>query len=312
MKKAIVTVTLNPAIDETVIIDNFTAGNVNRVKTSERNAGGKGINVATFISDYGLSAIASGFLGADNDMIFKKHFIDKAIADWCVRINGSTRTGIKIASLPSNETTDINYPGIAPNESELEKLKKTLLNLAKDYEWFALSGSVPAGVDKNIYRELTELLKAKGCQVMLDTSGEPFTAALQAEPDIIKPNVDELAEYTGKKLDSQAAVLAEARALMESGITTVIVSMGSEGAIFVEGNEAIYVQPPKVEVKSTVGAGDAMVAGTLCGKLDNLSLAETAVLATSFSVNAVTSIKLGITDKAELKNIQNQVKINKL
>jgi 1-phosphofructokinase len=307
----VVTVTINPAIDQTVAIPNFAAGAVNRVQSSQLDAGGKGINVASFLSDFGQPATVTGFLGADNDEIFRRFFARKGIEDRCVRIAGQTRIGVKVIDEAQRQTTDINFPGQAPSPADIERLFDILRELAAVTEWFVLSGSIPAGVSTGIYREMVKTLAAR--RVILDTSGEGFRQAVTAAPSLIKPNVDELREFAGERLETPAAILRQARTLIERySITSVVVSMGKEGAVFVEGKEALLAAPPHVEVKSTVGAGDAMVAGIVAGKIHGFSLAECARLATAFSMNALTHIGSGLPSIEAVQSAKEQVTIREL
>src|SRR5512136_983478 len=165
----VVTVTINPAIDQTVSIPNFTAGTVNRVQASQMDAGGKGINVASFLSDYHQPATVTGFLGAANDEIFRRLFEQKGIEDRCVRIAGATRIGVKISDMAQHRTTDINFPGQAPEPADIGRLFEILGELAADHEWFVLSGSIPAGVSPDIYLRMVQTLAGK--KGVLDTSG---------------------------------------------------------------------------------------------------------------------------------------------
>ena len=307
----VVTVTINPAIDQTVAIPNFTAGTVNRVQSSQLDPGGKGVNVASFLSDFGQPATVTGFLGADNDDIFRRFFARKGIEDRCVRIAGQTRIGVKVIDEVQRQTTDINFPGQTPNLADIEHLFDILQELATVTEWFVLSGSIPAGVSTGIYREMVKTLTGK--KVILDTSGEGFRQAVTAAPSLIKPNVDELREFAGEQLDTPAAILQQARTLIERySIASIVVSMGKEGAIFVEGEEALWAVPPSVQVKSTVGAGDAMVAGIVAGKIHGLSLAECARLATAFSMNALTHVGSGLPSIEAVQSAKEQVTIREL
>jgi 1-phosphofructokinase len=289
----VVTVTINPAIDQTLAIPNFTAGAVNRVQSSRLDPGGKGVNVASFLSDFGQPAIVTGFLGSDNDGIFRRFFAQKGIEDRFVRIHGETRTGVKIVDDVLRQTTDVNFPGQTPTDEDIERLFEILVELAADHEWFVLAGSIPAGVSTDIYREMVTVLAGK--LVVLDTSGDGLRQATAAGPYLIKPNVVELQELIGEHASAPSDVLRYARALMEQyRIGSVVVSMGKEGAVFVEGGDAIMAEPPSVEVESTVGAGDAMVAGLVAGKIRGLPLAECARLATAFSVTAISRIGSGL------------------
>ena len=307
----VVTVTINPVIDQTISIPNFAPGAVNRVQASQLDAGGKGINVASFLCDYGHPTTVTGFLGADNDEIFRRFFARKGIEDRCVTIAGQTRTGVKIIDEVSHQTTDINFPGQAPSLADIEQLFVILKELAGRAEWFVLSGSIPPGVSPGIYREMIKTLA--GRKAVLDTSGEGFRQALAARPWLIKPNVHELQEFANKPLETPAAILEQARAIIQQyGIATVVVSLGKEGAIFVRGEETIWAVPPPVQVKSTVGAGDAMVAGIVAGMLRGLALAECARLATAFSVNALTHIGSGLASVKAVQSAMERVTVREL
>jgi len=307
----VVTVTINPAIDQTIIIPNFTAGAVNRVQSSQMDAGGKGVNVASFLADFGQPATVTGFLGADNDGIFRRLFESKGIEDRCVRIAGQTRIGVKVSDEALHQTTDINFPGETPTQADIAHLFEILADLAATHEWFVLSGSIPRGVSDGIYAEMVQMLMGK--KVVLDTSGEGFRQAVPKGPWLIKPNVDELSEYAGERLESSKAIVEQARTLMgRYNIHSVVISMGKEGAIFVEGDETAWAAPPAVQVKSTVGAGDAMVAGIVAGKIRGLSLAECARLATAFSVTAISHIGSGLPSVEAVLSAKEQVMIREL
>jgi fructose-1-phosphate kinase PfkB-like protein len=157
-----------------------------------------------------------------------------------------------------------------------------------------------------------QLIKGKGRAVALDTSGEALRQALLAAPTLVKPNIDELQELVGGRLETQAAVVQAAQSWLAQGMGTVVVSMGAQGAIFVEADEVVLAQPPRVTVKSTVGAGDAMVSGTVAGKVRGLSLAECARLATAFSANAVSQVGSGLPSLEIIENFKSQVTVNPL
>jgi 1-phosphofructokinase len=281
-----VTVTLNPAIDRTVTISNFTLGAVNRVEAVRNTAGGKGVNVASALADDGLRIAVTGLLGRENAGLFETLFAGKAIADRFVRIAGETRIGIKVADPVAHNTTDINFPGTPLSPEDIATLRKQIEAL--DAPWFILGGSLPPGVDPAIYRDLVNTLKALGRKVVVDTSEEPLRLVLQAAPTIIKPNIHELEALLGETLRDEEAVIAAARSLVARGIGLVVVSMGKEGACFVTADRVVIARPPDAEVRSTVGAGDAMVAGIVSAQIRGLSLEDCARLGTAFSVEVLT------------------------
>lgn len=305
----IATLTLNPAIDQSVAISDFTAGEVNRVDWERSDPGGKGVNVASFLADLGFRVTVTGFLGRENCAVFERLFRDKEMNDAFLRIQGKTRVNVKIIDEAQRRNTDINFPGQAVGAAELTSLRGAIDALLAGHQWFVLSGSLPAGVPADIYTELIGLLKGAGKRVVLDTSGEPMRAAIAAAPHAIKPNIAELEEVLGVRLPDQAAVVQAATALVGGGIECVIVSMGKDGALFVDAQECLLAQPPAVEVKSTVGAGDAMVAGFVAGRLRGASLADCARLATATAVGALTQLGPRLSTAQTTKSIMQQVAV---
>lgn len=290
MNQRIATITLNPAIDQTVSIPNFQANAVNRVSWKQDDAGGKGINVASFLADIGHAVSVSGFLGQDNLALFHQLFEQKGIADHFVQIPGETRINIKIVDDAQGQVTDINYPGQEPRDEDVQLLQDVINALAQQCDWFIFSGSIPGGLSNDIYDLLIGSVKALGKRVVLDTSGDALRCGVPAKPDLIKPNQLELEELLGVSLSSKSDIVAAARELIQSGIPYVVVSMGAEGALFVDQDQAVHAQPPAIEVKSTVGAGDAMVAGITSSLVSGKSLTDCAAFATACSMGALSQI----------------------
>lgn len=278
-------IALNPAIDHSLSIPHFAAGKVNRVAAEESRPAGKGVNVGVAVARAGFRVAVSGFLGEDNAGSFESLFRKYAVVDECVRIAGSTRTGIKITDPANQTTTDINFPGAEPTADDVAGLRERIASL--DARWAVLAGSLPPGVPVSIYAELTADLMRRGIRVAVDTSDRPLQFAIAAKPSVIKPNIHELEAITGRALKTQAAVLKTARDLVQSGIECVIVSMGAEGALFVTAAEALLAVPPPLLIRTTVGAGDAMVAGWIAASLRGLPLEKAARLATAFSLAAI-------------------------
>jgi len=303
----VVTVTLNPAIDRTVSISNFKAGAVNRVESVRSNPGGKGVNVASALADHGHGVAVTGFLGRSNAGAFEELFTKKKISDHFVRIAGQTRIGIKITDPVKVETTDINFPGPAPTQEEVAMARAQIAAL--EAEWFVVAGSVPPGVDTGIYRDIITDLRRRGRKILLDTSGDPFPLALAAQPTAIKPNIHEFEAYIGRSLPNEKEMIAAARELIDRGVELVVVSMGKEGACFVTARESFVARPPDIEVQSTVGAGDAMVAGILSAQLQKLSLRECARLATAFSIDRLTRLGSGLSSRGAIETAMQKVTV---
>ena len=305
----IATVTLNPAIDQTVSVDNFQVGTVNRSLSTRLDAGGKGVNVASFLADYGLDVAVTGFLGEENAELFERHFARKKIENCFIRVPGETRVNIKIMDEHNQETTDLNAPGKAPGGHEVNRLREQVEVLAESCEWIVLSGKLPPGLPSKFYADLIQLIKRKNRQVVLDTSGDALLEGLKAGPRMIKPNIDELSHLIGRELIELTEVHSSARSLLNEDVQVVVVSMGGDGALFLQENESLLAVPPSVTLKSTVGAGDAMVAGLVAGSVKNLSLADCARLATAFSLSAITRVGRDLPAREEIEAYQKQIVI---
>ncbi|GAP95166.1 1-phosphofructokinase [Leptolyngbya sp. NIES-2104] len=312
MKTKVATITLNPAIDHTAAIPYFTAGEVNRVTWEQIDPGGKGINVASFLSGFDVPISVSGFLGQHNADLFQRFFAEKQIDNRFVMVDGYTRVNIKIVDEAQDQVTDINFPGLTPTETDLSSFDQVIDSLIKDCDWFILSGSIPTGMSADIYGKLIDRLKRQGKTVVLDASGESLQQAIPFAPYAIKPNVNELQELIGRSLDDDRAIIQAAEDLIHQGIQCVVVSMGAKGAIFVDRSEVIHARPPQVEVISTVGAGDAMVAGFIVGKLQNFSLSDCAKLATTCSIAALSQIGPRLPPRDTIESWMSQVKIKSL
>lgn len=311
-KPRVVTVTLNPAIDQTLSIPGFAAGRVNRVAESRSDAGGKGVNVACFLADLGVGVAVTGFLGAENIAIFEATFARHGIADRFVTIDGNTRIGLKIVDDQTEQTTDINLPGSSIQSEDIAELFERIDELAESDGWFVLSGSVPAGTPDGIYAGIIDRIHGRAGSVVLDTSGVPLREALARGPAVVKPNVAELGELVGRDLATIAEVRAAGESLLALGVRLVVVSMGGDGALFIDQDRALLARPPRVQVRSTVGAGDAMVGGIVYGLIAGLPLIDLARFATASGAYAVTRIGPGIEDREAHRKLIEQVEIEKL
>lgn len=278
------TVTFNPAIDHTITIDRLIPGEVHRARAVRQNAGGKGVNVASCLADWGVDVVAHGLLGSDNAAPFDALFAAKGIEDRFIRVAGSTRVNLKLVD--DAGTTDINLDGMAVDEALVAMVVSQLNVAVRSGDLVALSGSLPPGCPYDVYAAMVAQLRERGCRVLLDTSGGPLTHALDAPvlPHVIKPNRSELSAWTGQAAMDRAGLLAVAADLCRRGVELVVISMGEEGALFVSAQWAVRAHLALAGVASTVGAGDAMVAGLAAGLADGLPLERLARLATAFAV----------------------------
>ena len=285
----VVAVALNPALDHTLEVNSLRVGEVNRALRMQVDVGGKGINVASCLADFGVRSAVTGQIGRDNAAQFETLFNAKGIDNRCFYLDGLTRINTKVVDLSSGDTTDINMPGPSLEPDAIEALFERLLarigGLVGKGSWVVASGSLPPQWPADTYARLITHVHSLGAQVLLDASGAALVAGVGAAPDIIKPNRTELCELIGRTLTDTDSVVAAARELLArpNAPGTVIVSMGGEGALFVNRQDALLAHPIPTELISTVGAGDAMVAGIVAAQIASLALPECARLATAFS-----------------------------
>ncbi len=307
----IVTVTLNPAIDKTVDIKEFRYSGLNRITSVVLDPGGKGINVSKTIKHLGGKTIATGFIGGNGGNVIEQGLKNLGIEADFIHVEGETRTNMKVLDANGN-VTEFNEPGPVINKSDVEALLTKLEALAAPDTLFVLAGSIPQGVDKEIYRIIIETVKKKEAKVFLDADGELFLKALEAKPDYIKPNRFELEQYFNfGGAASEADLIEMGKKLQAGGIGTVAISLGSEGALFILPNEAIKVPGLKVDAHSTVGAGDAMVAALSFGIDSGLPMEECIKLGVATSAGAVTTIGTKPPTRELVDELQKQVKLIK-
>lgn len=255
----ILTVTMNPAVDKTIKLSDFKIGEVNRVDYLRTDAGGKGINVSKTIKELKGSSIALGFVGGKSGELIKEYLNNKDIKNDLISIKGETRTNSKIIDTVNDTHTDINEIGPEVTKEDIACIKAKIAEHTKENTIIVLSGSVPKGVCETIYKEIIERVNKLKAKVILDADGKLFTEAVKAGPYIVKPNIHELERAFDRKLEDEESVIEVSKSLLQYGVKYVVVSLGGDGSIVVSENAVIKAKGLKVEVKSTVGAGDSMV-----------------------------------------------------
>lgn len=276
MTKGIVTVTMNPAIDKLVYVDQFAVGGLNRITSMRTDPGGKGINVSKAFSSYGVRQVAIGILGGKKGKellsMLKKYKFRKDF----LFVKEETRVNMKIHDNATGKITELNAPGQPVRSEDLElffhKLKKHLVNS----DLLVLSGSLPLGVPDCFYSVCIQIAEEMNIRVIFDADSKALNNGVHAKPYAIKPNIRELEQFTGKTLDTTKKIVSEIERLSNSGISLILVSLGEKGSFFHYKNKTYMVSPLNVRVKSTVGAGDAMVAALAYCILMDFSPEETA------------------------------------
>ena len=305
----VATITLNAAYDLVGRLKRIELGEVNTVETLGLFPAGKGINVAKVLNDLGVEVAVGGFLGEDNQGDFEHMFRVTGLQDKFQRVPGKTRINVKITETEA-DVTDLNFLGYQISAEDWQKFVADSLDYCKEFDIVAVCGSLPRGVTPELFADWLLQLHQAGVKVVLDSSNAALTAGLKANPWLVKPNHRELESWVGHSLPTLNDIIVAAKKLKAQGIANVIVSMGANGSLWLSDNAVVQAQPPKCEnVVSTVGAGDSMVAGLIYGFVNNLSQQEILAFASAVSAFAVSQSNVGVSDRALLEPILEQVKV---
>ena len=257
----IITLTLNPAVDQTVWVPHLEVAAVNRARQAHLDPAGKGVNVSRMAHRLGWPTIAFGFLAGEVGEIVRQALAAEGVAQQFIPIAGQTRINVTVVDDSSHAATSIFCPGPAVEPDHLQQLDAVLQFWLQAGRVLVLAGSLPPGIPEDAYARYIRLAHAQGIRTILDASGVHLRLGVEARPYAIKPNVAEAEELLGRRLPDLDAVVAGAQELAARGIAVVVISMGAQGAICVEGGRVWRATPPEVERQSTVGSGDSFVAG---------------------------------------------------
>ncbi len=295
----IYTLTLNPAIDYYITVNNLNVGAVNRTTAEQISFGGKGINVSLVLKELGFKSVALGFIGGFTGDALENHLKQSDIDCDFVKVSGNTRINVKL------NDTDINAAGPDITDDELQQLYKKLDNI-KNGDFLVLSGSVPKSLPPNTYKVILERLKDKGINFVVDAEKNLLLNTLKYNPFLIKPNHQELGEIFDNTITDFKTALLYAEKLQDMGAKNVLVSMGEMGAVLIDENGKSHTATaPKGDVISAVGAGDSAVAAFIAEYLNSndyekcLKLSVAAGSATTFSDGLATKEKIELLKKSE-------------
>ncbi|WP_102505265.1 1-phosphofructokinase [Salinivibrio kushneri] len=307
---AILTVTFNPALDMTGSVSALQPGDVNLVQNYTLHPAGKGVNVARVLTDLGATVAASGFLGADNQDPFAHLFSEHGIADHFLRVPGVSRTNVKLVE-KAGRVTDLNFPGMAVEQADIEALTARLLSLAEHHEWIVLAGSLPPGVSTEQLTTWITTLRDAGKKVVVDTSQHALRAAVEATPWLVKPNEAELAQCLNAPISNeQAVLLARGEQLFNQGIANVVISRGVDGVLWRDKEGWLKAVAPAQSVVSTVGAGDSLVAGLVSGCQTGLSKEAALCRAVAISALAVTQVGVGVRNDEDVNQLIEKISVS--
>jgi 1-phosphofructokinase len=301
----IYTVTLNPSLDYIVEVDQVTLGELNRTKNETKFPGGKGINVSQVLKRLDVDSRALGFLGGFTGDYIEEFLTSHGINTDFVKVDEDTRINIK---LKSEDETEINAKGPNITEENFEALKGKIRELTSE-DILVLAGSIPSTMPESTYEELVKLCNENGTKFIVDAEGELLKKVLPLTPFLIKPNHHELGDLFNTVINSCEEVIPYGRELIKQGAQNVIVSLADKGAVLINKDLALIATSPKGDVKSSVGAGDSMVAGFIATYEKTKSIEE----AFRFSVAAgsATAFSIGLCTREKMESLLPQVIVEK-
>lgn len=308
----ITTVTLNASIDKAYHMDKkIENGTVMRVASCNNTAGGKGLNVARVATLCGEDVKTTGFCGGFNGKYLESLLEKDGLANAFVHVEQETRCCLNILDKKYGSTEYLE-PGCAISKEEEAEFFKVFEKLAEESNVITLSGSLPKGVEADIYARLITKAKEQGVKVILDSSGESLKEGIKACPTLVKPNKDEIEMLFGIKIHGMEDVLTYAKKIYDTGIPYVAISLGGEGALLICKDGTYHGKPPKLDVVNTVGCGDSMVAAFAVALEENLTPQEALKKAIAVaSANAMTP-ETGNFKQADYEQIIQGVIVEKL
>ncbi len=288
----VVAMCANPCVDRTVTIEQFAYGGMNRIQDIREDGSGKGVNVALACAQLGMDAACIGFMATHRGETVTNRLLNGGCQVDFVPTDGSVRVNTKILDQSTGTVTELNESGNPVNTAQVRALLDTTIRWATKCDYMVLTGSLPPGCSDDFYYTVLTLVNkvAPACHVVLDAEGAKFAKGLQAKPFMIKPNRYELELLCGRELPTAEDVHEEATRLVKGGVGIALVSLGADGAYVSDARQSYYAPALPVEVRSTVGAGDSMVAGMLLGLSQGWALEEAFRFGVAAATSSVTTV----------------------
>lgn len=305
----IYTLTLNPAVDLELTVDNLSFNQVLRATKTRTDCGGKGFNVSRALAALGQKSTALGYVGGNTGKQLEETLNEMGIGTDFVQVCGETRTNVSIVTDPASDYIKVNQPGPTIRPEEVDTLLQKIHALAKAGDYWVLSGSLPPGVTRDMYARIIQVVRVKDGKAVLDTSGEPLHLGCQSGPFMVKPNSEEAQQLTGIELNSQSAACAAAKKILRMGISVVVISLGKQGAILDNGKVCAVANPPAVQENNPIGAGDALVAGLVWGLNQEMSLVEALRWAVASGAAAASLPGTGVGTLEQIQRLEKEISL---
>jgi 1-phosphofructokinase family hexose kinase len=255
----IVTLTVNPAIDRTIAVDRLVFEDRAYITSSRESAGGRGINAACVIHSFGGRAMAIVPAGGESGTHFENFLNSCGFELIVVPIHSEVRRNLIITD-KQGLTVKLNEPGATLNKAELARIEKVVRAKLEHASWFMICGSLPPGVPASFYAHLVTMARKRGVKTLLDADGDALAAGIEAKPTVVTPNQQEAERLLDRPLLTRTHFLQAAANIRKMGAESVILSLGSQGAVGAFDHQMIEVIPPRVEAISPIGSGDALAA----------------------------------------------------
>ncbi|HTZ64372.1 MAG TPA: 1-phosphofructokinase family hexose kinase [Solirubrobacteraceae bacterium] len=308
----IITVTLNAAIDKSLSVPNFRIGRRHRTVEQRTMAGGKGVNIARTLKALGQPVIATGFAGGATGTHLVEQLTDESILNDFVRIRDESRTNTSVLDPTTGEQTEINERGPSVSEREIELFRDKLLYLARGAAIVVFAGSLPPGVDPELYASLIHDLARMEVTTVVDTDGEPLRHAVRAEPDVVSPNVLEAEELIGHEFaDEQERSLA-VREIAALGPREAIMTLpdGCFAQVLVDGRPGLKrVRVAPREPVARRGSGDAFLAGYLSARYESRPPDQCLRFGVACGAESTGRLGAGLIDPREARRLLSEIEL---
>ena len=311
----IVTVTLNAAVDRTLLVPNFQIGQRHRASVGFLSAGGKGINIARALKRLGTPVVCTGLAGGRNGILLVEELTQEGVLNDFVRIRGESRTSTAVLDPTSNAYTEINEAGPEIADDELETLREKLAYLTQGADFVVFAGSLPRGVDTSFYAEAIRDAGRRHQLAVIDADGEPFRLGVGAEPHLVAPNVREAEELVGHEFGEEEDLGTALDEIAELGARNVLITMetGCYALLREDRNEVrLRARAPELEPVSTIGAGDTLLAGFLAARAAGRSFEDAVRTAVATGAASVLEPGPGRFDPREASRLTPLVTIDRL